>query len=541
MFGVFMFKQLLISIFVLSTVTTLEANIELDYLNGLRIQTGLPPFSSQARLQIAAENHSAYMQTNNTSGHGEESNATDYTGASPSQRVQYAGYASTTVSENVSYASNATLYTSIDGLMSAIYHRFGFLSLDVDEIGIGISSNEKFYTYDMGNSVLKNLCIDGVYSGGSYYLPCSDTTKKVESENYLARADGIKKASPELILWPPADANDIPPVFYEETPDPLPSHGVTGYPISVEFNSEKVTSIPTVSSFTLSDVSETQLDDIILMEKSNDPNKKFSDYQFALFPKERLEWGSKYDVEFIYNDGTQKTIGWCFSTRSLKGTADRFYRVENDGNIVLDVVSGQSYAIYIVPTDSNDKLGGVNYSTTTEVNFSYIDNNTFYTKLTASSGNYVNYTFSNGQKIKLIVASNDTATIPSQALCASQSDFDKDGIIDIIDTDDDNDGVLDEEDAFPFDTTESVDTDGDGIGNNADTDDDNDGISDRDEIANGLNPLLASDAQADFDNDGFSNSIEISVGSDILDVNSKPIWTLIIMGDLSILVPSFSI
>ena len=35
------------------------------------------------------------------------------------------------------------------------------------------------------------------------------------------------------------------------------------------------------------------------------------------------------------------------------------------------------------------------------------------------------------------------------------------------DTDDDNDGVLDEDDAFPLDATESVDTDSDGIGDNA--------------------------------------------------------------------------
>lgn len=57
-------------------------------------------------------------------------------------------------------------------------------------------------------------------------------------------------------------------------------------------------------------------------------------------------------------------------------------------------------------------------------------------------------------------------------------DTDGDGILDIDDTDDDNDGVPDTQDALPKDPTESVDTDGDGIGNNADPDDDNDGIPD---------------------------------------------------------------
>jgi hypothetical protein len=44
--------------------------------------------------------------------------------------------------------------------------------------------------------------------------------------------------------------------------------------------------------------------------------------------------------------------------------------------------------------------------------------------------------------------------------------------------DSDNDGVINTSDAFPFDSSETLDTDLDGIGNNADTDDDNDGVED---------------------------------------------------------------
>ena len=76
-------------------------------------------------------------------------------------------------------------------------------------------------------------------------------------------------------------------------------------------------------------------------------------------------------------------------------------------------------------------------------------------------------------------------------------DTDGDGTLDYLDTDDDNDGVLDVNDAFPLDASESVDTDGDGIGNNADTDDDNDGLTDAQEATAGTNPLLA-DTDSDF-------------------------------------------
>jgi len=88
--------------------------------------------------------------------------------------------------------------------------------------------------------------------------------------------------------------------------------------------------------------------------------------------------------------------------------------------------------------------------------------------------------------------------------------------------DSDGDGVPDDEDAFPLDPNESVDTDNDGIGNNADLDDDNDGMSDAFELANSLDPLDASDANADADNDGFSNLEEFEAGTDPQDPDSKP-------------------
>lgn len=57
-------------------------------------------------------------------------------------------------------------------------------------------------------------------------------------------------------------------------------------------------------------------------------------------------------------------------------------------------------------------------------------------------------------------------------------DTDGDGIANVRDDDDDNDGTADIFDAFPWDATEQSDFDGDLIGDNADNDDDNDGIAD---------------------------------------------------------------
>lgn len=78
--------------------------------------------------------------------------------------------------------------------------------------------------------------------------------------------------------------------------------------------------------------------------------------------------------------------------------------------------------------------------------------------------------------------------------------------------DSDGDGVPDNQDAFPYDPDEYLDTDGDGEGNNADSDDDNDGMPDEWELAYGLNPLI-DDAAADPDGDEVSNINEFNLGT----------------------------
>ena len=80
-------------------------------------------------------------------------------------------------------------------------------------------------------------------------------------------------------------------------------------------------------------------------------------------------------------------------------------------------------------------------------------------------------------------------------------------------TDSDGDGTPDEQDAFPNDASEWIDTDLDGTGNNADADDDNDNMPDAWETANGFDPLV-DDADQDSDGDGLSNLEEYQNGSD---------------------------
>ncbi len=80
-------------------------------------------------------------------------------------------------------------------------------------------------------------------------------------------------------------------------------------------------------------------------------------------------------------------------------------------------------------------------------------------------------------------------------------DIDHDGVPNHLDTDDDNDGVADEEDAFPLEPEEWADKDKDLIGDNLDADDDGDGKGD-DQNKNGK----PDHEEMDFDGDGVNKS-----------------------------------
>ena len=93
-------------------------------------------------------------------------------------------------------------------------------------------------------------------------------------------------------------------------------------------------------------------------------------------------------------------------------------------------------------------------------------------------------------------------------------DFDQDWVCDLVDNDDDNDLVLDYDDAFPMDPSEQLDTDSDGKGNNADNDDDGDGWSDTVEGKCLTSAVSSNSVPSDLDGDGSCDTLDPDIDGD---------------------------
>ncbi len=373
-----------------------------SYLNDLRASVGMIPFQNETHLEEASLNHANYLVLNNLFSHNESEKDSGFTGVIPSDRTHYTGYEHALVGENIS-SYNASVKESIDTLFSAIYHRFGFLNFDYDELGIGFSQSDTYtygnvYNYNMGISPLRILCEGaGQVSGGAYYENiCLDSTKQIAISDFTIAYEENKLQNPEYIIWPHHGADDISPVFYEESPDPLPECSVSGYPVSISFNALKTKAIM-IDSFKFYDSANQEITDVKLMDQRNDPNQHFSESEFALFPMKRLGWDSSYRVEIAYHDnGVAKSEEVDFKTASLPYP---YFNVEKSGE-VFDVGVNDTTMFYLPPAHCNDKL--TTFSATGLVaEIAFYDANTI--MITAKDTGKLEVTTSNGRNFTLNV------------------------------------------------------------------------------------------------------------------------------------------
>lgn len=114
----------------------------------------------------------------------------------------------------------------------------------------------------------------------------------------------------------------------------------------------------------------------------------------------------------------------------------------------------------------------------------------------------------------IVLGSVFLLALSSAVVVADIDDIDNDGIPDAIDSDQDGDGVLDQNDDFPRDLHGVRDTDGDGVPDRRDQDIDGDNISNAFEHQLGFAVDDANNTPNDYDNDGWPDVLDPDMDND---------------------------
>jgi uncharacterized protein YkwD len=349
---------------ILSINSLKQGQQALNYLNKLRQGAGLIPFASNPILNKASKNHALYLMDNASYGHYEEANKSGFTGTFAAQRVKHEGYHTQLIIENVS-SNNRNYKESIDGLFAAIYHRLAFLDFQGDEIGISIQQNQNnksktAFVYNIGSSALNQL-----------YKHSKNPSQKALNNALNTH----KLANSKIVTYPFDQQSDVPPVFFNELPDPLPNHDVSGFPISISFNQALFNDIKFLN-FELFNSKGKRIENTLTHTAKTDPNKRLNKFSFVLFPLDRLEWNSDYSVKFsAIVDKKLIEKKWSFKTRKY---SIPLYKIEDESKTITVKVN-QPNLFYFPPKTATDLLHNVQY----HANFlmEFIDQNTL--KLTA--------------------------------------------------------------------------------------------------------------------------------------------------------------
>lgn len=330
------------------------------YLNEYRRDSGLSALKPNQILSQAAKNHAEYSAQNEYMGHDETAGRAKFSGATPADRALAVGYKSTLVLENIAYKSD--FKEAVDGLFSAIYHRFAFLNLSVDEVGYALASKDKFnaFVFEMGNSRLSAFCAKGASDTGAgrfYTNVCADKNLKIKD----AKFDNFTGSMKSYVKFP--DATAVTPYFSGEIPDPFPECKITANPVSIEFNANA--SEVKFKDFEIFKDGR-KIQNLHVITSANDINSKFSSKQFAVFSREVFDFGEQYEAIFSYeqasaqsaqNAGAQvKQIKWSFKTK----TPQNPYFDARDGE-VLGVDADKTYEIFFRPKDCNDLMTRYSY------------------------------------------------------------------------------------------------------------------------------------------------------------------------------------
>nr|WP_314996510.1 CAP domain-containing protein [uncultured Campylobacter sp.] len=378
-----------------------------SYLNEYRRGSGLSSLKQNQILSQAAKNHADYSAQNEYMGHDETAGRAKFSGADPVSRAIAAGYKSRHILENIAYKND--FKEAVDGLFSAIYHRFAFLNLSVDEVGYALASKDKFnaFVFEMGNSRLNAFCARGASDTGAgrfYTNVCADKNLKIKDDKF----DNFTGSSKPFVKFPGSTA--VTPYFSGEIPDPFPECKITANPVSIEFN-VNAGEIKFKDFEIFKDGKKLQ--NLHVITSKNDVNSKFSKGQFAAFAREVFDFGAQYEAVFSYEQANAQSTGaqvkqikWSFKTK----TPQNPYFDARDGDM-LGVDAGKTYEIFFRPKDCNDLMTRYVYKVSgfAEAQIKQSGTNTLSVKLKGLAGDTLSITAgSTSVKVRLKTSSPET-------------------------------------------------------------------------------------------------------------------------------------
>jgi uncharacterized protein YkwD len=246
-----------------------------------RTQIGLPALTLNAQIAAAAAGHSAYLATNNLTGHYQSASQypAGFTGTTAGDRLDAAGYHWRLYGEVISFGP-ATGATGVESLIEAIYHRFGLFDPGADEAGAGFVGNHPAYD----NVLTINL--------GNQQVPAT--------------------GSPAgwVGMYPYDGQTGVQIDFFSDTesPDPVAGANRVGYPVSIHIGYGKRLS---VSSFTLETASGAS-EPVTLLSAATDSHVPI--FAAAIVPLSPLTPGQTYRASFSGSaDGAPMTQSWQFT------------------------------------------------------------------------------------------------------------------------------------------------------------------------------------------------------------------------------------
>ena len=249
----------------------------LALLNRERVQHGLAALRPQAQLQAAAQAHADYLALHQQTSHSQERDRELFLGERPADRARALGYAERRrgVVAEVFVVGHDEPEAAIQHLLSGPYHRHVLFSATAEDVGVGVNAQPGL-----------------VIALGSPGLGWREP------------------AGPPILLWPPPDAQHVPPEACCEQPRPA-NLDRFGMPVSIQaLPGERLS----VHAFELEDEAGQRVD-TVLLHASSDPHLRLAHHVAYLLPRQPLQALSRYRVRATFSTGwRQMQREWEFRT-----------------------------------------------------------------------------------------------------------------------------------------------------------------------------------------------------------------------------------